>query len=284
MSGRPVNVLSVDVEEYYDAEIFADILPRDSWKSIPSRVETNSLRLVDLFDAYAMKATFFVLGHVAERCPGLVRTISSRGHEIASHGYGHAMLTRSNPVAFREDLRKSRKILENITGAPVTGYRAPTFSILESTQWAYDVLAEEGFRYSSSVFPIRHDRYGWPGFGESPRKMGAEGSRKVWEIPMTVRGLGKLQVPFGGGGYLRLYPLLFTQLLMNHHFNNGKVCIVYLHPWELDLEHPKVPLPFLKRIRHYAGISRMEMKLRALLDAFPFGTMSAHVDALESAA
>ena len=270
--------LTVDVEEYYHAEVFSGVIDRVERKKFPPHVEKNTMELLRLFHERDARGTFFILGSVAEKHPGLIRTILESGHEIASHGNGHRMITRMTPGEFREDVRKSRQILEDITGKEVLGYRAPTFSIVKRTEWAYEILRDEGFRYSSSVFPIRHDRYGWPEFGLSPRKMAVCDDRWIWEVPLSVERIGGLSLPFGGGGYLRLYPMSLTKYFFRRFLRNDRPAVVYVHPWEIDREHPRVAMPVLKRIRHYAGISRMEEKLRDLLRSFAFERMDAFLN------
>jgi polysaccharide deacetylase family protein (PEP-CTERM system associated) len=217
-------------------------------------------------------------GWLAERNPGLVRTIHDGGHEIASHGFDHRMISRMTPEEFRKDIRKSKEILEGITRGEVRGYRAPTFSIMEETKWAYEILLQEGFRYSSSVFPTWHDRYGWPGFGDEPRKMASNGKGEIWEIPMTVGSIGPIRIPFGGGGYLRAYPLFLTRALLRRIAGKGKHAVLYIHPWELDREHPPIRAPLLRRLRHHVGIPKMEAKLIDLLQSGKFGTLSQLLD------
>ena len=278
------HVFSVDVEEYYQVEAFSGIIPRDKWKEFPSRAENSTDRLLAVLDQHQVKGTFFVLGHLAENLPGLVKRVFDAGHEIASHGYGHAMITTLTPQAFREDIRKSKRILEDIIGAPVNGYRAPTFSIVEKTSWAYAILRQEGFSYSSSVFPILHDRYGWPSFGDSPKNMAGEGEGEIWELPMSVGTLGPFRLPFGGGGYLRMYPLALTKTLFRGIERLGRTGIVYVHPWEFDPEQPEVKAPFLRRFRHRLGIAKMEGKLISLLDAMRFKTATQYVKEISSGA
>jgi polysaccharide deacetylase family protein (PEP-CTERM system associated) len=231
------------------------------------------MELIQLFDDCNVRGTFFILGTVAERYPGLIRAILESGHEIASHGNEHRMITKMSPAEFREDVRKSKSILEDICGTAVLGYRAPTFSIVKRTEWAYEILREEGFRYSSSVFPIRHDRYGWLEFGVFPRKMAVSGNRCIWEIPLSVEKAGIINMPFGGGGYLRLYPMFLTRYFFRRLVRMGRPAIVYIHPWEIDRQHPRIAMPLLKSIRHYVGISRTKRKMRDLLRSHPFGRM-----------
>jgi len=270
--------LTVDVEEYFHAEVFSGIIDRMEWEKHPSHVEKTTMELLRLFHDCDVRGTFFILGNVAEKHPGLIRSILESGHEIASHGSGHRMLTRMTPTEFREDVRKSKRIIEAVTGREVLGYRAPTFSIVKRTMWAHEILRDEGFRYSSSVFPIRHDRYGWPEFGLSPKKMAVRGDRWIWEIPLSVERIGGVNLPFGGGGYLRLYPMSLTKYFFRRLLRNERPAVVYLHPWEIDREHPRVAMPVLKRVRHYAGIRGMEEKIRGLLRSFRFERMDAFLN------
>jgi len=276
------HVFSVDVEEYYQVEAFSHIISRDEWKTFPSRAVNPTERLLEILDLYKVKGTFFVLGCLADNLPGLVKRIFDAGHEIASHGYGHAMVTTLSPEAFREDIRKSKRVLEDIIGAPVSGYRAPTFSIMENTSWAYAILQQEGFSYSSSVFPIMHDRYGWPSFGDNPKNMAGKGEGEIWELPMSVGQLGPFRIPFGGGGYLRMYPLALTKALFRKIERLGRTGMVYVHPWELDPGQPEIKTSFLRRLRHRLGIAKMEEKLVDLLDTMQFATAAQYVKEISS--
>lgn len=274
---------TVDVEEYFQVEAFSDLIPKRDWHKFPSRVEETTSILLELLDTYQVRGTFFVLGWIARIHPALVEKIHKAGHEIASHGFDHTMITEMTPEAFREDIRKSKGIIEGITGTSVTGYRAPTFSITEKTSWAYDILRQEGYTYSSSVFPVWHDRYGWPKFGNHPRRMGSGKHGEFWEIPLTVGSIGPFRVPFGGGGYLRAYPLTLTNALFRRLERDGRHGIVYIHPWELDSRHPAIQAPFLRRLRHYMGIRKMREKLIGLLRSMPFGTVAELLEANQAA-
>lgn len=272
-SPDPFLFLTVDVEEYYDAEAFSGVIARSDREKYPPHVENNTMELLRLFQENGARGTFFVLGNVARKHPGLVRSILESGHEVGSHGNEHRMITKMSPAEFREDVRKSRKILEDISGAAILGYRAPTFSIVKSTEWAHEILRDEGYRYSSSVFPIRHDRYGWPEFGIQPRKMAVRGDRWIWEIPLSADRMGGFHVPFGGGGYFRLYPLFLTEYFLRRLIRNGRPAVVYVHPWEIDRQHPRIAMPVLRRTRHYAGIMGMKEKLQCLLRSYRFARM-----------
>jgi polysaccharide deacetylase family protein (PEP-CTERM system associated) len=278
------NAFTVDVEEYFQVEAFSGHIDRRSWDRLPSRAMKQTGKVLELLDEFHVRGTFFVLGWLAERNPGLIRDIRDAGHEIASHGFEHRMISKMTPEEFRGDVRKSKEILEGIAGAAIEGYRAPTFSILEKTSWAYEILLHEGFRYSSSVYPIWHDRYGWPGFGHRPRKMAANEKGEIWEVPMTVGSIGPIDIPFGGGGYLRAYPLSLTKAFFRILEKKGRSAILYIHPWELDTDHPPVKAPFLKRLRHFFGIERMERKLTDLLRTKEFGTVAELVEASRNGA
>lgn len=270
-------MFTVDVEEYFQVEAYAGSIARKDWNRYPFRGDEPTKRLLDHLDAFRVRGTFFVLGWLAERNPALVEKIRDAGHEVASHGYGHGMISGMTPEEFRQDIRMSKRILEGITRQEVRGYRAPTFSIMERTSWAYKILLDEGFRYSSSVFPIWHDRYGWPGFGDEPRKMADNGDGEIWEIPMAVGSVGRLKIPFGGGGYLRAYPLPLTKALFRRRETEGKPVILYVHPWELDTEQPPVRAPLMRRLRHKLGIANTEKKVVGLLRSLAFGTVAEYL-------
>jgi polysaccharide deacetylase family protein (PEP-CTERM system associated) len=272
------NAFSVDVEEYFQVEAFSSLIPKLDWDRLPRRAEEQTKRTLELLETFRVRGTFFVLGWMAEKNPALVRAIQDAGHEIGSHGFSHKMITEMTPKEFREDIRKAKGILEEITKKEVHGYRAPTFSIVEKTSWAYEILIDEGYRYSSSVYPIHHDRYGWPGFGRDPRKMAVNGKGDFWEVPMSVGVVGPFRIPFGGGGYLRLYPLFLTKALFRMFEKEGKSAMLYMHPWELDADQPKVQAPLLRRLRHYVGIRNMEKKLVTLLGTNKFGTVRQYLE------
>lgn len=277
------NAFTVDVEEYFQVEAFSDHIPKQNWRKYPSRVEETITILLRLLDTHHVRGTFFVLGWIARTHPGMVETIYKAGHEIASHGFDHTMVTEMTPEEFREDIKKSKSILEGIIGRSVNGYRAPTFSITRKTSWAYEILLQEGYSYSSSVYPVWHDRYGWPNFGNDPRQMASDENGEIWELPLTVGSIGPFKVPFGGGGYLRAYPLRLTNALFRSLKRDGKHGIVYIHPWELDPLQPAIPAPFFRRLRHYIGIPKMEQKLIHLLRSMRFGTVAQLLEANQAA-
>ncbi len=256
--------LSIDVEEYFHVENLRPIAPPSSWDGFPSRVEAQVDRLLDLFDAHQARATFFVLGWVAERHGALVRRIAARGHELASHGHGHVRLHELDPETFRADLRRSRAAIEDAAGEAVHGYRAPTWSITPATAWAFDVLIEEGFAWDSSVFPVRHDRYGDPSAPITPwvvRRPAGE----ILEIPPLVLRVGRTNLPAAGGGYLRLFPLAWVRWAIDQAIREGRRAVLYLHPWEIDPDQPRLPVGFLRGVRHYRGLAGVEAKLARLL-------------------
>jgi polysaccharide deacetylase family protein (PEP-CTERM system associated) len=269
-----LNALTFDVEEYYQVEAFRDLVTVDDWSRLPSRVDASTRLLLDLLEAHQVSATFFVVGWVAERHPGLVREIQQRGHEVGCHGYWHRPIYSMEPAAFREDVRRARAAIEDVTGAPLLGYRAPTCSVVRSTWWALDILAEEGFRYDSSVFPIRHDRYGIPDAPRFPHRIELAHDRGILEVPMTTIRLGGQNLPFAGGGYFRLlpYPVIRAGVRRVNE-REGEPAVVYLHPWEVDPDQPRMAVHGLQRFRHYVNLSRTAGKLAALVQDFAFAPL-----------
>ncbi len=268
-SGGPlVNAMSVDVEDYFQVSAFDDHVSRADWERIPPRVDRNIDRTLDLFARHGVRATFFTLGWVARRFPERVRRIAAAGHEIASHGHGHDRVRDLAPEAFRRDLRSARAALEDAAGVAVTGYRAPSYSIGRDNPWAHAILEQEGYRYSSSVYPIRHDHYGMP---EAPRQpYRPEAAPRLLEIPVTtVEAFGR-RLPCGGGGYFRLYPYAFSRWALRRvNRVDGHRGVFYFHPWELDPEQPRVDgLPARTRFRHYLNLARTEARLDRLLADF----------------
>lgn len=267
----PIHVLSVDVEDYFQVEAFAERVAIDTWDQWPSRVVGNTHRLLDLFDAYAAKGTFFMLGWVAQRFPQLVREVQARGHELACHSFWHRPVYRLTPQEFRRDTRQARDAIEQAASSPILGYRAPTWSITASCLWALDILAEEGFVYDSSVYPIHHDLYGVPGGQRFAYTHVCSGGYKLREFPpSTVRFLG-LTLPAAGGGYLRVFPMRYTRLAFDQFENQYRQpVIVYIHPWEVDPEQPRIAGKLRSRFRHYTNLHRTEGRLDSLLREFRF--------------
>ena len=263
------HVFSVDLEEYFQVQAFDGVVGREEWNLIPSRVQASTERILDLLDAAGATATFFTLGWIADRHPGLVRQIADRGHVIASHGYGHELLTRMGADEFRQDLRRSRQALEDAVGQPVLGYRAPTFSLVPETAWAFDVLIEEGFEYDSSMFPIRRRGYGFPGANPDVHTLIRPAGRLL-EIPMTTRVVAGVRLPAAGGGWFRQLPFGLTRSGFRQCEREGRTGMFYIHPWELDPEQPRMPVPLLQRVRHYRGLRRMQDRLARLLREFRF--------------
>jgi polysaccharide deacetylase family protein (PEP-CTERM system associated) len=268
-SGAPVlNAMSVDVEDYFQVEAFAGQIQRESWDSFPRRVERNTDLALEIFASKGVSATFFMLGWVARRHPSLVRRIVEAGHELASHGTLHQRVSTLTADEFRHDVRDSRRLLEDLGGASVRGYRAPSFSIGKDTPWAFSVLAEEGFSYSSSVFPIRHDLYGMP---DAPRRpFRPAGDSGILEIPMTTIRLFGQNLPCSGGGYFRLLPYAWSRWALGQvNSGEGRPGVFYFHPWELDPGQPAQPgISWKSRFRHYTNLARMEARLRALVSDF----------------
>lgn len=262
-----VNGLSVDVEDYFHVSAFDKHIAAADWERHESRVEANTRRLLDLFDGMGARATFFTLGWVAERHPQLIREIHARGHEVGSHGYRHKMVTRMDPDEFRDDVQKTKDILEDIIGERVNGFRAASFSIVPDSVWAMEILEQVGYRYDSSMFPVRHDRYGMRGIPLSPHMW--PGTDLV-EVPMSVLPLFGYPVGVGGGGYLRQFPYRFTRWAAGKIQREKRPVVTYLHPWEIDPDQPVQQVDGLTRLRHYRGLSGCEGKVKKLLADFRF--------------
>ncbi len=272
MSAPITNALTIDVEDYFQVSAFAPHIARSEWEQRECRVERNVDVILDMLDAQRTQATFFTLGWVAERYPALVRRIVAQGHELASHGYGHQRASDLTPPGFLDDVVRAKKILEDICGAPVLGYRAPSFSIGEGNLWAFDSLAEAGYRYSSSVYPIRHDHYGMP---DAPRFAHQVGGSGLLEIPVTTLRLLNRNLPSSGGGYFRLFPYALSRWMLRQ-VNDGdrEPAIFYFHPWEIDVDQPRVAgIGAKTRFRHYVNIARMRARIERLLVDFRWGRM-----------
>jgi polysaccharide deacetylase family protein (PEP-CTERM system associated) len=265
------NALTVDVEDYFHVGAFARQIDPATWDRFSPRVERNTERLLDLFDERGVLATFFVLGWVAERCPGLVRAIANRGHEIACHGYSHQLVYRQTPAVFREETVRAKACLEDQVQRPVLGYRAASYSIVKRSLWALDTLAELGFSYDSSIFPVHHDRYGIPGGPRWPYRLTMKNGCSIVEFPPSTIAFMGYRLPVAGGGYFRLYPYWFSRFaLARINDSEGQPFMFYLHPWDIDPEQPRVRAGLLSTIRHYTNLSRCEERLRRLLEAFRF--------------
>ena len=268
--GRVVNAMSIDVEDYFQVSAFDGIVSRSSWSEMESRVCRNTERLLDLFDEFGVRGTVFVLGWVGERYPELVRNIAGRGHEIASHGYGHRLVYDQTPTAFREDVRRAKQVLENASSGRVVGYRAPSYSITTRSLWALDVLLEEGYEYDSSIFPIRHDRYGIPTSDRQPYRMHC-GAGTLIEFPGSTTRIAGINLPVAGGGYFRLLPYWWTKWgIARVNRVERQAVVFYLHPWEIDPDQPRLPVTGITRLRHYRNLDRTERRLRQLLTDFRF--------------
>ena len=271
MKSDVFNAMTVDVEDFFHVSAFESVISPSQWKDYQPRVDTNTRRLLDLFAKKEVKSTFFVLGWVAERYPDLIKEIHSQGHEVASHGYAHKRVTLLSRDEFLQDVKRSKNHLEDLLGEQIIGYRAPSFSIGYSNEWAFEVLAELGFKYSSSTYPVKHDLYGtpdWPRFAYNRPE-------NIIEIPIpTLRLMGK-QIPIGGGGYFRLYPYKVTQKLVSKYLRQEKQPYsFYFHPWEIDADQPRLKnAPLKSRFRHYVNLHRTEAKLIRLLDDFNWSTM-----------
>jgi polysaccharide deacetylase family protein (PEP-CTERM system associated) len=273
-----INALTIDVEDYFQVNAFEPYVARERWGDFPLRVADNVSRLLELLDEFEVRATFFVLGWIAERRPQLVKEIQSRGHEIACHGYGHQLVYRIGPALFREDLRRAKGVLEGITGVAVRGYRAPTYSITRESLWAFDLLIEEGFTFDSSVFPVYHDTYGIPDAPRFPytvqRAAGSIQEFPLSTLPLKLAGFN-YQLPIAGGGYLRLLPVALIKWGIERiNFREGMPAVLYLHPWEIDPGQPRIKAGWKSSFRHYNNLSRTESKLRYLLQGVRYGTMS----------
>lgn len=272
-----VNAMTVDVEDYFHVSVFDGLVPRHAWNTLESRVCANTERLLTMFDETGTRATFFVLGWVAERYPDLVRRIAAAGHEVASHGYDHRLVYDLTRREFREDVRRSKAVLESAIAVPVAGYRAPSYSVTPKSLWALDVLIEEGFQYDASIFPIHHDRYGIPVSPRHPYVLNR--AQPLVEAPASTVRWGPLNLPIGGGGYFRILPYAWTRWGISRlNAVEQLPAIFYLHPWEIDDEQPRLEAPALGRFRHYCNLDKTEQRLRLLLSEFAFTTLASVLD------
>lgn len=270
-SSRYAHIMSVDVEDYFMVEAFTDSVPRNSWDSWPSRVVNNTRLALDLVDKYNVKATFFFVGWVAQKYPELVRDVHSRGHELACHSFWHRPVYSLTPDEFREDTRAATCAIEDAAGVKVYGYRAPSWSITKECLWALDILAEEGFAYDSSIYPIHHDLYGMPGAKRFPHSLNCANGRTLREFPpSTVRIFGTT-LGAAGGGYLRILPFAYTHWAFRQiEQKDRERVVVYVHPWEIDPDQPRINDKLRSRVRHYTNLNGMESRLEALLRRYDF--------------
>jgi polysaccharide deacetylase family protein (PEP-CTERM system associated) len=263
------NVISVDVEDYFHAESFADVVDRPRWSTYASRVETNTRKLLELFNQKQVRGTFFIMGWVAEHFPALIREIVAADHELACHSYWHRLIYKLTPDEFREDTHRAKSVIEQIGGVAIFGYRAPTYSVVDRSLWALEILAELGFTYDSSIFPIRHDRYGIPTAPRAPFRI-VTPSGTLIEYPITTFRLSQHNMPVGGGGYLRLLPQWYTMWGIQRVRQEGLPVIAYVHPWEIDAEQPRLPGRLTSRLRHYTNLSKTYGRLSKMLDVATF--------------
>ncbi|NOT07113.1 MAG: DUF3473 domain-containing protein [Gemmatimonadales bacterium] len=265
----PIHLFSVDVEEHFQVSAFDGVLSRDAWDSQPSRVEASTQRLLDLLAKYDAKGTFFTLGWVAERRPDLIKRIVDAGHELGSHGWWHRKVTTLTAEQFRDEIRRSKDLLEQISGTPVRGFRAPSFSIVPGLEWAFDVLIEEGYDYDSSLFPIRRPDYGYPTAPRAPYRL-TRPSGSLVEFPMATLSVAGFRVPAAGGGYLRQFPIRIIQAAFRQAGREGQPAMFYIHPWEVDPGQPRLPVGLVTSFRHYRGLEGALGRIEALLGEFRF--------------
>ncbi|MER3424401.1 MAG: polysaccharide deacetylase family protein [Nitrospiraceae bacterium] len=265
-----MHALTVDVEDYFHVSAFDGVVRMEDWPGCESRVERNTEKMLNLLADAKVRATFFILGWVAERHPSIVKKIQGEGHEIASHGYGHQVLTAMTREQFRRDIRRAKGILEDLTGRPVLGYRAPSFTIMRETWWALPILVQEGFVYDSSIFPIRHDRYGVPDANPLCHRV-ETATGPLWEIPPSTLSVMGIRMPIAGGGYFRLIPYRLLRRLLRYAETAGNPLVMYFHPWELDPDQPRFNAPMLSRFRHYVNLHKTECRFIQLLRDFCFG-------------
>jgi polysaccharide deacetylase family protein (PEP-CTERM system associated) len=277
-----VNAMTVDVEDYFHVSAFDSVVSRAGWHAFESRVSANTDRLLELFDRANVRGTFFVLGWVAERFPALVRRISDLGHEVASHGYNHQLLYMLTPQQFREDVRAAKTAIENAAGVRIVGFRAPSYSVIESSLWALDVLIEEGFVYDSSIFPIHHDRYGIPDSPRHPHVLRRAGG-SLLEVPGSTVRLGGVNLPIGGGGYFRQLPYAWTKWGIDRvNRVERQPMTFYTHPWEIDPDQPRMRVGTATRVRHYRGLDRTAGRLSRLLRDFRFDSVTSALNLVAS--
>jgi polysaccharide deacetylase family protein (PEP-CTERM system associated) len=274
---------TVDVEEYFQVSAMEPYVQASTWDSIPSRVNASMDRLLEMLSAAEAKGTFFVLGWIAERHPDLVRRIAEAGHEVASHGWSHRRVTSLTPDEFRQEVRQSKHVLEDLTGYAVSGYRAPSFSIVPGLEWALETLVEEGYTYDSSLFPVRRSGYGYPGGKCDPHWIRLR-SGSLYEVPPATIRVGGRTLPAGGGAYFRLFPYGMVRAALRQAETRSCAGTFYIHPWELDFAQPRLPVSTTTRLRHYGGLGRTVPRLQRLLSEFRFGSIMDMVTAQPLAA
>jgi len=277
------NILTIDLEDWYQVSNLDRYIGRERWQDCENRLEASTYRLLAILDEAGVKATFFVLGWNAERNAGLVREMSRCGHEIAVHGYHHALIYEQTPVQFSWDLGHCQDLVRSITGQPARGYRAASFSVVRRSLWALEMLEEHGFEYDSSIFPVRHHRYGIPDSPGHPYRVAINGNASLVEFPISTMHLLGWRTGFSGGAYFRLLPYAVVARAIRRLNALGQPAVVYLHPWELDPDHPRLPLPWSLRLRCYGGLERTEGKLRRLLRGFEFAPAATVLDQCRSA-
>lgn len=275
------NALTVDVEDYFHVAALSSKIHRDSWATQESRVVANTQKLIEIFANNGVRSTFFVLGCVAEQHPRLIKEIYSSGHEIASHGYSHRLVYEQSPHEFYEETKRSKQLLEDQTGASVDGYRAASYSIVNRSLWALDILAELGFKYDSSIFPVHHDRYGIPNARREPHSLTTPNNSRIVEWPLSTAQLLGHSIPVAGGGYFRIFPYWLTRWgLGSINTKERRPFVFYLHPWEIDPHQPRFSANWLSQFRHYTNLDKCEGRLKRLLGEFRFGTMKSSLVAM----
>lgn len=265
------HIFTVDVEEYFQVSAFEGFISRGDWDSLPSRIDHSVDLILELLARRGYRATFFTLGWIAEKHPGVVRRIAAEGHEIASHGWGHRRVVEQGPDQFREAVRRTKAALEERTGEPVFGFRAPSFSIVPGTEWAFDILLEEGYRYDSSLFPIRRMGYGYPGADPHCHRL-ERPAGSLLELPLATTRWAGMRLPAAGGAYFRQLPYGLIRRAFREHEESGRPAVFYIHPWELDPDQPRFTPSLLTRMRHYRGLTRTLPRLERLLDEFRFSS------------
>lgn len=270
----PLNALSVDVEEYFHVSNFQGVIPRSAWETLPSRVERSMEEVLQEMENHGQRATFFILGWLARRHPALIRRLHLLGHEVAAHSMEHDLVYNLTPRRFREDAGQCKRELEQITGGEVIGYRAPSYSITRRSWWALGVLAELGYRYDSSIFPVRHYRYGIPGYVRFPHHIPLGEGGGIWEFPISTLSLGGATLPIGGGAYLRFLPVRVVHWgLRRINRRERQPAVLYFHPWEIDPGQPRIKAGLRLRVNQYHNLGRMSGKLRHLYRSFRFAPL-----------